>query len=86
VIAIVWSQKRRVAKALVGAREVATIALEKCGRRASGTVGPNRPPVLAGIEQAPVPPSADKQGFRTFTYGAEAAGGGVVSVSQVAIM
>jgi hypothetical protein len=56
--------ERYVAEALVRTGEVATIALEECGRRATGTVGPDRRPVLAGIEQAPAPPSAEEQGSR----------------------
>ena len=53
---------RDVAVALVSSGEVATIALEECNRRAAGLGPQNRAVRLARIEQAPAPPSAEKQG------------------------
>jgi hypothetical protein len=63
----------KVVVALVRCGKVATIALGECARQAIGTVRPNRRPVLAAIEQAPAPPSAEKQGSQPGAYGAVAA-------------
>ena len=60
---------RGVAVALVSSGEVATIALEECLRRAAGLGAQNRAVRLARIEQAPAPPSAEKQGPRPIAHG-----------------
>ncbi len=59
-----------VAVALVGSREVATIALEECDRRAAGLVPQNRTVGLARIEQAPAPPPVEEQGAGWVAHGA----------------
>ena len=53
---------RCVAVALVSSGEVAKIALEECNRRAADLGPQNRAVRLARIEQAPAPPSAERQG------------------------
>ena len=71
-----------VAVALVGSGEVATIALEECNRRADGLGPQNRAVRVASIEQAPTPPSAEKQGLRTNAH--EAGRPAARPVAQVA--
>ena len=51
-----------------------TIALEECDRHAAGLVPQNRAVGLATIEQAPAPPSADKQGLGRVAHDVDLAG------------